>query len=157
GGGEGGAAGVRGEARRGGIDVVRRRALDFGCGAGRLTQALAAYFERVDGVDIAASMLATARRYNRHPETCHYHLNTAPDLRLFESGAFTFAYSVLVLQHIEPQHSKAYLRELLRLLAPGGLLVFQLPSHRSADEPPAAAPRTAVSAPLPPSARRAPI
>src|SRR5262249_5406591 len=32
-----------------------------------------------------------------------------------------------------------------------------LPSHRSADEPPAAAPRTAVSGPLPASARRARI
>src|SRR5262245_2563521 len=30
----------------------RRRALDFGCGVGRLTQALAPHFEEVHGVDI---------------------------------------------------------------------------------------------------------
>ena len=34
----------------------RRRALDFGCGVGRLTQALCHYFGSCDGVDIAPSM-----------------------------------------------------------------------------------------------------
>jgi SAM-dependent methyltransferase len=137
--------------------VPRRRALDFGCGAGRLTQALAARFERVDGVDIAPSMVAAARRHNRHPERCHYHRNATPDLALFENEAFTFICSLLVLQHMEPRHSKAYLRELLRLLAPDGLLVFQLPSRRSPEEPPLGAQQTAASGPLPREARRARI
>lgn len=38
------------------------RALDFGCGVGRVTQALARQFDLVDGVDIAPSMIAQARR-----------------------------------------------------------------------------------------------
>jgi hypothetical protein len=42
-----------------------------------------------------------------------------------------------VLQHIVPEISEVYLREFVRLLKPGGLLVFQLPSHpRGADDPP---------------------
>src|SRR6266566_1796675 len=48
-----------------GVPVRPGRALDFGCGAGRLTQALAEPFEEVDGVDIAPSLLALAERYNR--------------------------------------------------------------------------------------------
>jgi 2-polyprenyl-3-methyl-5-hydroxy-6-metoxy-1,4-benzoquinol methylase len=40
-----------------GIPVERKRALDFGCGVGRLTQALAVHFDQVASVDIAASML----------------------------------------------------------------------------------------------------
>src|SRR5262249_54336126 len=41
------------------------RALDFGCGAGRLTQALARHFRECDGVDIAPSMIALAQKYDR--------------------------------------------------------------------------------------------
>jgi len=47
-----------------GIDVSRRRALDFGCGVGRLTQAIANYFEEVYGVDIALSMIEQATKCN---------------------------------------------------------------------------------------------
>ena len=42
-------------------DVPRCCALDFGCGVGRLTRALAAHFDRVIGVDVAASMIRQAR------------------------------------------------------------------------------------------------
>ena len=48
------------------------RALDFGCGVGRLTQALAARFDEVWGVDIAPSMIEMAGRYNRCPGTFHH-------------------------------------------------------------------------------------
>src|SRR5262245_9345648 len=50
--------------------LKRRRALDFGCAVGRLTQALAGYFDEVMGVDIAQSMVEQARRYNQFGERC---------------------------------------------------------------------------------------
>src|SRR5262249_11664210 len=53
----------------------RDRALDFGCGVGRLTQALANYFGEIWGVDIAPSMLAQAEKYNRHGSKVKYVLN----------------------------------------------------------------------------------
>jgi len=112
-----------------GLSVPRRRALDFGCGVGRLTQAMARHFDRADGVDVSPSMLDLARQHNQHGERCVYHENGRPNLSLFEDGSFTFAYSVLVLQHMEPRYSHTYIRELLRVLAPGGLLVFQVPSR----------------------------
>jgi ubiquinone/menaquinone biosynthesis C-methylase UbiE len=119
-------------AERLGVVVSRRRALDFGCGVGRVTQAMAGSFERCDGVDISASMLRLARRHNRDPARCFYHLNVADDLARFPDASFTFVFSTLVLQHMAPAYSKGYIKELLRVLAPGGLLVFQLPSHRTA-------------------------
>ncbi|PYQ77205.1 MAG: hypothetical protein DMG01_15610 [Acidobacteria bacterium] len=67
-------------AARLGVVVSRRRALDFGCGVGRVTQAMAGSFDRCDGVDISASMLRLARRHNRDPARCSYHLNVADDL-----------------------------------------------------------------------------
>src|SRR5215813_11512949 len=44
----------------------RQRALDFGCGVGRLTQALCDYFAECCGVDIAAEMLRLAEEFNRY-------------------------------------------------------------------------------------------
>ena len=138
-----------------GIRLSRGRALDFGCGAGRLTQAMAAQFERCDGVDISESMLDTARRHNRYPERCTYHLNASSDLALFGDRSFDFVYSTLVLQHMEPRYSTLYMRELLRVLAPKGLLVFQVPSQRSTEAAPADAQQTPIRGPLRADAFRA--
>jgi SAM-dependent methyltransferase len=105
-----------------------RRALDFGCGAGRLTQALGDRFDSVLGVDVAPSMIDLARAHNRHGARCTYEVNDRPDLSRWPDGAFDLIYTSRVLQHIEPRYSVAYLREFLRLLAPGGVLSFDLPS-----------------------------
>jgi SAM-dependent methyltransferase len=110
------------------------RALDFGCGVGRLTQALAGHFAEVHGLDIAPSMLEAARKYDRGTGKCTFHLNSSDDLRLFPDGHFDFVCSLITLQHIEPRYSAAYLREMLRVLAPGGVLVFQLPTRMSLDQ-----------------------
>jgi SAM-dependent methyltransferase len=122
-------AGLLADLEHAGVAVRRGRALDFGCGAGRLTQALAEHFEQVDGVDIAPSMLALAERHNRHGARCRYHLNASDDLALFADGTFDLALSLLVLQHVENHYTRRYLAELLRVLRPGGVLVVGLPSH----------------------------
>jgi SAM-dependent methyltransferase len=150
------AAILRSAAERG-LEFRRGRALDFGCGVGRLTQALADAFERVDGVDIAPSMIAHARELNRFGARCSYHVNDQPDLRLFGDGSFDFIYSALVLQHMEPVNAKAYIREFVRLCTPGGIAVFQVPSHRTATEPRADAASTAPTGPLSSAACRARI
>jgi ubiquinone/menaquinone biosynthesis C-methylase UbiE len=125
----------------------RRRALDFGCGVGRLTQALCEHFEDCTGVDIAPSMVEQARRFNRHGDRCRYVLNPADDLKVFGDCEFDFVYSFIVLQHVEPKYIEAYLREFVRVLAPGGLICVQIPSERV----------VLALDPLPPSAFRAAI
>jgi ubiquinone/menaquinone biosynthesis C-methylase UbiE len=116
-------------AERLGLPVSRRRALDFGCGVGRLTQPLADHFEEVRGVDISPIMLEQARQFNRKGDRCQYVWNSAPDLRIFPDQAFDFIYSRITLQHVPPARVESYLKEFLRVLAPGGLLLFQLPSR----------------------------
>jgi SAM-dependent methyltransferase len=116
-----------------GMPKAWRLALDFGCGVGRLTQALAEHFDRATGVDIAPSMVEEARKHNRHGGRCEYHLNDRDDLSVFASGTFDLIYSNIVLQHMRPEYSRRYVREFVRVLAPGGVAVFQLPSeHRAA-------------------------
>lgn len=114
-----------------GLDVsfARDRALDFGCGVGRLSQALAGHFARVDGVDISESMIELARQFNQRSDSCQYHLNLSDDLSLFDDGAFDFIYSNITLQHMPPRFSRRYILEFLRVLKPGGLTVFQIPSR----------------------------
>jgi SAM-dependent methyltransferase len=105
------------------------RALDFGCGVGRLTQALARHYDEAVGVDIAPSMIQQANQYNRR-NNCKYYCNTAADLGMFNDGEFDLIYTRLVLQHMKPAYSKKYILEFIRILRTGGLLVFQLPSAR---------------------------
>ena len=147
---------VLARARALGVMVRPARALDFGCGAGRLTQALAGTFDRVDAVDIARSMLREAARHVRSPRVVFQH-NTAPDLRIFPAGSFSFIYSTLVLQHMPTDLSRAYLGEFLRVLEPGGLLVVQVPSRREVSAGAAGDTRTHANGRLPDTAYRARI
>jgi SAM-dependent methyltransferase len=113
-----------------GVPVDHGRALDFGCGVGRLTQALASRFDRCDGVDIAGSMIAEAKRINRRGDRVGYHVNAQPDLMLFESETFDFVLSFIALQHMEPRYASRYIAEFIRVLRPGGITIFQLPTGR---------------------------
>jgi len=112
-----------------GIKLKRGKALDFGCGAGRLTQALVAHFDQTYGVDIAPSMIQLANRYNRFGEKCKYIINKETDLSIFEDDSFDFIYSNIVLQHMKQKYSKKYIVEFLRILSPQGILIFQQPSR----------------------------
>jgi SAM-dependent methyltransferase len=110
-----------------GIDLPRRSALDFGCGVGRLTQPLAAFFDRVVGVDISPRMVARARELT---PACEFVVNSGADLAGHEDAAFDLVLSSIVLQHVPRREwIEAYLREFVRVLAPGGAIVFTLPSH----------------------------
>lgn len=110
---------------------ARGRCLDFGCGVGRLSFALADHFDTVVGVDIAPSMIRQAEQHAQGGGTVTFVLNERADLHQFDTATFDFVYSSVVLQHMRPVFARAYLREFARLLAPGGLAVFTLPSEPS--------------------------
>lgn len=109
--------------------VSRTRALDFGCGVGRVTRALAEYFDYVVGVDIAPSMISEARRLNADTPRASFALNSAPHLRQFQSRSFNVIYCRLVLQHLRPRFVRRYVPELIRVLAPDGVMMFQMPGE----------------------------
>jgi len=104
--------------------------LDFGCGVGRLTRALAGYFEKAYGLDISENMLVKARELNQPFKNCQFILNTENHLEMFTDNTFDMVYTNKVLQHISSRKIiRDYLAEFLRVLKRGGLLVFQLLSY----------------------------
>jgi SAM-dependent methyltransferase len=112
-----------------GVPAELGRALDFGCGAGRLTRALAGRFRFCVGVDISEGMVAEARRLNAGRARCAFVVNEAAHLRRFPDASFDLVYSTLVLQHLPSRTLAAsYVAEFVRLVAPGGVAVFQFPS-----------------------------
>ncbi|WZO97608.1 methyltransferase domain-containing protein [Isosphaeraceae bacterium EP7] len=112
-----------------GVTIDRSSALDFGCGVGRLTQALCDHFEHCVGIDIAPSMIEHARRLNQFGARCEYVVNDRSDLGVFPDATFSFIYSNIVLQHINPEFSRKYIQEFVRILKPGGIALFQIPSE----------------------------
>jgi SAM-dependent methyltransferase len=115
--------------------VPRTRALDFGCGVGRVTRALSQHFELAVGVDVAQSMIARAKELGPNDPRCTFILNRATNLRRFGSGTFAVVYSRLVLQHIKPPLIRRYIPELVRVLEPGGVLMLQLPEPPQSVDP----------------------
>lgn len=115
-----------GELGRLGLAPGRGAALDFGCGVGRLSAALAGHFTEVTGVDIAPTMLAEARRLDRSGGRCRFVLNESDDLAFVPDGSVDLVYSSLVLQHMPPRLAERYLREFVRVLADDGVAVFQV-------------------------------
>jgi ubiquinone/menaquinone biosynthesis C-methylase UbiE len=111
-----------------GLGVRRRRALDFGCGAGRLTHALADHFDQVVGIDIAPSMIDVARRLHAHRPIIEFRVNSSNRLESIASDSIDLVYTLLVLQHMPPRYIREYLAEFIRVLSPGGVLIFQLPA-----------------------------
>jgi SAM-dependent methyltransferase len=125
---------VLGYAARIGIYIdTTAPALDFGCGVGRLTRALGKYFTECVGVDISPAMIALARELNCNLPNCRFQLNECIQLKSLQDNYFGFIYTSLVLQHIAGPCSYEYIAELIRVLKPGGILIFQVPERLHAN------------------------
>jgi SAM-dependent methyltransferase len=108
----------------------RERALDFGCGVGRVTRALAARFGDALGVDVSSQMVEQARSLNADVPNASFLVNAAPDLAQLETASFDLVYSRIVLQHLRSaDEARAYVTDFLRIASPDGLVVFQLPAE----------------------------
>ena len=104
-------------------DVAGKTGLDIGCGEGHNTRLLAARGARMFAVDVAPSFARAAAEME--PETGGIRYAAASALELpFGPGRFDFATAVMVLMDV-PDHALA-LREIHRVLRPGGFLQFSI-------------------------------
>jgi ubiquinone/menaquinone biosynthesis C-methylase UbiE len=107
----------------------REKALDFGCGVGRVTRFFAHHFAEVVGIDVADTMVTKARELNAAITNCTFMVNDKENLELFRDNSFDLVYSYIVLQHVPSRQAiDTYVAEFLRILKPNGLLLFQLPA-----------------------------
>lgn len=105
------------------------KALDFGCGVGRISRALSKHFDVVSGVDVSETMINKARIANQDfPQLSFFH-NPHPDLRIFNDNEFDLVYTSIVLQHISYPESLEYIKDFKRIIRKDGLAVFQFPTE----------------------------
>ena len=110
----------------------RGTCLEYGCGLGRVTRHLAPHFARTIGVDISASHLALARELATADNVRNVewlHLETLDSLAALPD--VDFIYSVIVLQHNPPPVIERILTTFARILKPGGVAYFQVPTYRA--------------------------
>jgi SAM-dependent methyltransferase len=115
-----------------GRDPKSMRIIEIGCGAGRLTRALAKVFGEVHAVDVSGEMVARAREAVRDFPNAHVYHNNGCDLAVLPQLEYDFGYSYIVFQHIPSREAiESYVREVSRLLRPGALFKFQVQGHPS--------------------------
>jgi ubiquinone/menaquinone biosynthesis C-methylase UbiE len=113
-----------------GYPAKRLRALDFGCGIGRMTRAFTARFNQVYGVDASETMIKLARQSNASFANCRFMVSPEADLNMFASSEFDMIYSWQVLQNMRNRAvALSIIQECVRVLKPNGLLAFQCPSQ----------------------------
>jgi len=101
--------------------------LEIGCGAGRVTRALAQIFGQVYGVDISGEMVRQAKSALADVPNAHIFQNNGKDLSALGKVRFDFAFSSIVFQHIPSREViESYVREVHRRLRNGRLFKFQL-------------------------------
>jgi 2-polyprenyl-3-methyl-5-hydroxy-6-metoxy-1,4-benzoquinol methylase len=115
--------------KQAGGDLNTDSALDFGCGVGRLSRALAKRFRQITAVDVSTSMLAEARRANQHIDNIAFIHNTATDLSIILDNSIDFVLTSKVLQHMPKDRQQEYIREFCRILRPQGIISMQTQSR----------------------------
>jgi SAM-dependent methyltransferase len=106
-------------------DVSGKRVLDAGCGEGRFARMLAERGAAVTGIDFSHRMIELAREAEeREPRGIEYQQADMADLGSFEDGAFDIA--VAYLSVIDVARYEEALKEVSRVLKPGGQFVFSL-------------------------------
>jgi len=110
-----------------GLSPKQMKVLEIGCGAGRITRALASLFGEVHAVDVSGEMVAQARAALTDRPNAFVYRNNGKDLAVIDDRVFDFAFSTIVFQHI-PSYEviENYVREVHRLLRPGALFKFQV-------------------------------
>lgn len=101
--------------------------VEIGCGVGRITRVLARRAASVRALDISARMLARAREYNRGLDAVEWLLGDGVSLAAIDDASADACVSHVVFQHIpDPAITLGYVREIGRVLRPGGWAAFQV-------------------------------
>jgi SAM-dependent methyltransferase len=123
------------------------RVLEIGCGVGRLTRVLATRGASVCALDVSERMLAIARSLHPELENVEWILGDGSTLAGMGSDTVDVCVSHVTFQHIpDPAITLGYVREMGRVLRPGGWGAFQVSNHPVPHRRPSAVERMRQSA-----------
>jgi SAM-dependent methyltransferase len=100
--------------------------IEIGCGPGRITRALSSRARTVRAFDVSEEMIAHARELNTDLANVEFVVGDGISLSPAEDRSADVVHSDLVFQHIpDPEITLGYVREMGRVLRPGGIAMFQ--------------------------------
>ena len=115
-----------------GFSAAGETMVEIGCGVGRLTRVLGERAQKVFAFDVSAEMLARAREHNPELTNVEWVLGDGVSLVPVPDGAADGVFSHVVFQHIpDPAITLGYVREMGRVLRPGGWAAFQISNDPS--------------------------
>ena len=101
------------------------RALEVGCGPGRLMRPMSRHFVEIHGVDVSDEMIALSKEKLADIPNARTYVTDGSTLPMFDDESFEFVYSYAVFQHIPAREViVSYLREIHRVMKTGGLAVL---------------------------------
>jgi ubiquinone/menaquinone biosynthesis C-methylase UbiE len=103
--------------------------LDLGCGVGRVARELEPHVREIDAVDVSEEMICQAREYVGPSSRIRFHVNDGFTLPQLSDDSIDFAFSLLTMHHVTRPAFESYLRELHRVLRPGGRFLFSVVSR----------------------------
>lgn len=111
--------------------------LDIGCGVGRMTRALARRVRFVHGLDVSSEMLRLAREHNAGIANADWLHGDGTSLSVVADAAVDGVFSHVVFQHLpSAEMTLGYVREMGRVLRPGGWALFQVSTNPAIHRPP---------------------
>jgi SAM-dependent methyltransferase len=110
--------------------------LDIGCGLGRLSRAAASRAAKVLALDVSEEMLRQARELNAQLTGVEWIHGDGLTLQPIPDASVDACISIVVFQHIpDPAITLGYMREIGRVLRPGGFAAFQLSTDERIHHP----------------------
>jgi ubiquinone/menaquinone biosynthesis C-methylase UbiE len=100
-----------------GLDSNKLKTLEVGCGTGVVVQMLLNKFAELHGVDSSSGMIERAKKLSLRDVS--FQISDAGQLS-FETNQFDLVYSMSLFHHVSPPYRLNVLREMIRVLKPGG-------------------------------------
>jgi ubiquinone/menaquinone biosynthesis C-methylase UbiE len=106
--------------------LAEAKAIEVGCGAGRMSAFLAACIGSLVAVDVSTEMINLASERLAGIPNVELLATSGEDLGAFQDTSFDLVLSYIVFQHIPKTIVRDYLRDIRRVLTPSGVFRGQL-------------------------------